>query len=170
MPSVIDLDRGVTMHKIVKFVGVNKFEADQAFGGMCIYMYKDEPGVYYDDHGRKVPEALAEKAGFPIKEHAKQRAIREATAKFKEQMAAQLRVGDEELTVIKAAGDWQVLRLPLGRAKIVDRETGESVTPTVMTEADALMLLDQLTGAKSETDAAVREAKAQNRKPPTEDA
>lgn len=42
-----------------------KFDA-HGKSGPKIYMYKDEPGVYYDAHGKEVPAVVAKAAGYNI--------------------------------------------------------------------------------------------------------
>jgi hypothetical protein len=151
---VIDVDRGVTIRQIVKFDKTNqhKFEGDIKYGGLTVYMYKDEPGVYYDVHGNKVPEGIAKLAGYPIDKLAKARRRKEALLAFDEQMRQQLAMEpDEESRVLAEDGDWAVMSLPNGRAKIVDKETGASITPITLPEKDALLLLKELTNAATDT-------------------
>jgi hypothetical protein len=145
LPS-IDVDRGVSIRQIVKFDEKNprKFEPDATYGGLTIYMYKNEPGVYYDVHGKKLPEALAKKAGFDTSTNAKLRKKRAAMADFEKQMAEALALEVEEEEVLAQKGDWKVVALPMDRAKIVDVETGDTVTAVPMPRKDALMLLDNL--------------------------
>lgn len=146
---IIDVDRGVTIRQVVKFDKVNpsKFNPDPQYGGLTVYMYVDAPGVYYDVHGRVVPEGLAEMAGFEIKALAKQRHKREALEAFNKKLTAEFatEVGDEE-EIIAEDGDWKVVALPMQRAKIVDKSSGEAITAVPMPRADALVLLAHLTG------------------------
>lgn len=145
----IDVDRGVSMRQVVAFDKINpaKFQPDPKYGGLTVYMYLDAPGVYYDVHGRIVPEGLAEMAGFDVKVNAKLRNKREAMNQFEKRLAQELLLedGDEEV-VIAQEGDWKVLALPMERAKIVDITTGEPITAVPMPRADALVLLAHLSG------------------------
>lgn len=147
LPS-IDVDRGVSIRQVVKFDTKNphKYEPDPAYGGLTVYMYKDEPGVYYDVHGKKLPEALAKKAGFDTSLMAKMRKKREAMKDFETQLANALALEVEEEIILGQKGDWKVVALPMERAKIVDIETGDVVTSVPMPRADALALLDNLVG------------------------
>lgn len=146
--SKIDVDRGVTMRQIVRFDKDNphKFEADATYGGMIVYMYKDDPGKYYDVHGKPLPEGIAKKAGFPVDRHAKMRKKREAMEAFEQKLRQELAAEMDEEVILAEAGDWKVVALPMDRAKVVDKETGEAVTAVPMPQADALALLEHLTG------------------------
>lgn len=155
----IDVDRGVTIRQIVKFDKVNqhKFEPDMKYGGLTVYMYKDDPGIYYDVHGNKIPDGMAKLAGYPVDKLSKARRKKEALQIFEREMAKQLNMEeDEEVRILAEAGDWQVIGLPAGRAKIIDKETGDLITRTLMPEKDALALLKELT----DTDADLKVATA----------
>lgn len=146
MPE-IDVDRGVSIRQITKFENQHKFAPDPKYGGLTVYMYVDEPGIYYDVHGRIVPEGLAQMAGFEIDKLAKLRNKREAMAKFEKRLAQELALEteDDEVVIIQE-GDWKVVALPMDRAKIVDIATGEAITAVPMPRSDALVLLAHLTG------------------------
>lgn len=152
LQGAIDVDRGVSIRQVVKFddKNPNKFEADVKYGGMTIYMYKDEPGKYYNVHGKEIPEGMAALAGYPVEKLAKARRKKEAMAAFTRELENQLALEMDEEVILKEDGDWKVVAMPAGRAKIVDKETGSLVTPQPMTRKDALELLKHLTGtAKS---------------------
>lgn len=159
----IDIDRGVTLRQIVAFndpSNPRKFEPDINYGGMAVYMYKDEPGVYYDVHGKPVVEAIAKKAGFPTDKLAKAKRRRDAVAALEAQFRAELDADDQEEEVVLAeAGGYKVVSLPMGRAKVVDKDTGDSVTPVPMPVEAAKVLLGELT--KGIEAATVVEAKQQ---------
>lgn len=149
----IDIDRGVTIRQIVAFDKGNpyKFLPDAKYGGLTVYMYKDTPGVYYDVHGKELPEAIAALAGYPVDKLAKVRHKRQAMQAFENRLAQELALeSEEEEVILKEDGDWKVIAMPMDRAKIVDKETGEAVTAVPMPKADALALLKQL--AKTASD------------------
>lgn len=163
----IDLDRGVTIRQIVAFTdhtNPRHYEPDINFGGLAVYMYKDDPGKYYDAHGKPLPEGIAERAGFPVGKLAKARKRKEAVAKLEAQFRAELEADElDEVRVIAEAGEWQVIELPMGRAKVVDKETGDSVTPVPLPIEAAKVLLGELTktaeAVKVETVTATKGAK-----------
>lgn len=157
MQGKIDVDRGVQIRQIVKFDSHNRarYDADLRYGGIFVYMYKDEPGVYYDVHGNVLPVKLAENAGYPVAHNAKQLKMARATAEFKEQMRQALELEAEaERVVLAEAGDWQVLQLPMGRATVVDKATGKPVVAVTMMEAEALLFLQNLTQGDEEVNVA----------------
>lgn len=145
----IDIDRGVTIRQIVAFndpANPRKYEPDINYGGMAVYMYKDEPGVYYNAHGQKVPEPIAERAGFPVAKLARAKARRDAVHALEEEFKRQKAVEDvEDNEVLVEGGGYQVIALPLGRAKVVDTETGQPVTPVPMPVPAAKVLFAELT-------------------------
>ena len=147
LQGAIDVDRGVTIRQIVKFDEKNrhKFEPDPQYGGLTVIMYKDAPGTYFDVHGHKVPEEIAGKAGFPIAQLAKARKHREKLAELDQMLRLELNLENEEEIIMEQAGDYKVIALPMDRAKIVDIETGNSVTPVPMPRSDAMMLFKSLT-------------------------
>lgn len=151
--QAIDVDRGVTMRQTVVFDKNNpsKFLPDPRYGGVTVYMYKDEPGIYYDAHGNKVPEGVAKIAGFDTGKLAKLRHKREAMAQFEAKLRKQLELENQDAQVVIAeAGDWQVIEMPLDRAKIVDKTTGALVTAVPMAKGEALLFLATLTETAEE--------------------
>jgi len=154
----IDVDRGVSIRQVVKFDGP-KFEPDEKYGGLTVYMYKDTPGVYFDVHGNKLPDAIAKRAGYPVERLAKARAKREAMQHFEQRLSQELAMEADEEVILAEEGGWKVLGLPMGRAKVVDVETGEPVTAVPMLRDDALAFLAELTGTQKEVEAAAQSEK-----------
>lgn len=124
----IDLNRGVRIrvHKPT---------------GMRIYMYKDDPGVYYNAHGKTVPIVLAAECGFPVDELSKLKkrklAMKEAADAIDREMA--LSNVYKRDVVLKEAGDYKLIDGKLGRAIIKDND-GNLITalPIAMEAAEAL--------------------------------
>lgn len=154
----IDVDRGVHMKQIVKFdeKNPNSFTPDNKYGGLMVYMYVDEPGLYYDVHGKNVAEGMAALAGFDVNKFAKARKRREALAAYDKRLEQELSLEKDEEVILAEAGDWRVIALPLQRARVIDIETGEAVTAAPMTQADALELLKHLVGTGDEAEAAAK--------------
>lgn len=144
--GAIDLDRGVTMRQIVKFNDKGGFLPDPAYGGMQVFMYKDEPGVYYNIHGKKLPEAIAKRAGFDTEKHAKMRKFREADQAFKAQLAKELALELGEEVILAENKDYKVVAMPMERAKIIDKDTGNAINSVPMPKADAMVLFEELNG------------------------
>ncbi len=150
----IDIDRGVTIRQIVAFndpSNPRKYEPDINYGGMAVYMYKDEPGVYYNAHGQVVPEPIAERAGFPTAKLAKAKRRRDAVAALEAQFRAELDADEQEAEIVLAEGaGYKVVQLPMGRAKVVDADTGLAVTPVPMPVEAAKVLFGELTKTPGE--------------------
>lgn len=138
MPQHIDYDRGV--HKRT------------GPGGIEVYMYKDDPGVYLNAYGTPLPESIAEAAGFDVATN------RKAKLK-KERVAAALRAVDADLASLEGEPDaeevvtkeqdgWKIIDIGLGRRLIKDPE-GNQITPQSMPQEQAESLLAQLAGPPS---------------------
>lgn len=152
--QAIDVDRGVMMRQTVKFDkdNPNKFMPDARYGGIVVYMYKDEPGEYYDVHGNKLPEGVAKLAGFETGKYAKLKAKRRAMQQFEEKLRKELELeSSEEEVILAEAGDWKVVQLPMGRAKVIDKTTGALVTAVPMGEGEAMVFLQMLTDSEAES-------------------
>lgn len=145
----IDVDRGV----------VSRLHRET---GVRVYMYYDAPGYYYDEHSNSLAEAFAEQAGFPIKEHAKERFKREKMKEFMAKVDQSLAEAEEaqDKEVLAEKGNYKVLAMAYGTAIVVD-ENGQRITPLPVAMAQAKGLLDAL--VPSEPDAIV-EAKGKAKK------
>lgn len=124
----IDLDRGVWMRSHPSI-------------GMDIYMYVDDPGVYYDAHGNGVPKELAEAAGFDVetlqKEHLRKTAMDNAMAEI------DAKYGSHEKKVVKESGGYQVWDLGLGRYNVTDAK-GNLLNKVPITKEQYEVLLKHL--------------------------
>jgi hypothetical protein len=138
--AAIDLDRGVHMR------------TNAQAGGIQIYMYVDQPGVYYDPFGNEVPDVLAEGAGFDVSLLAKQRKLKEmkekAVAAITEEFEKADIVGKE--VVVRSRGGFTLVDLGAERHIIKDQD-GNSINPVPLPRSQADLVLDQLTpGAKDD--------------------
>lgn len=137
MMGAIDLDRGVLIRKVRD-------------ANMKIFMYFDTPGVYYNVHGKEVPEAVAVSAGFDVAKYSKQRFKREKMKQFEKEIELQLSLedeGDAPPAVLAEAGGFKVLDAKLGNVWVVDAE-GEKMNDRPITEAAGMKLLEVLTTAE----------------------
>lgn len=155
MSAAIDVDRGIVFKQVVKFdaKNKNKFEPDEQYGGLAVYMYIDTPGVYYNVHGKEVPAAMAQKAGYDVTHLGKLRGKQLALAEFDRKLRAELEIElAEDEVVLAEAGEWKIIGLPADRAKVVDKETGEPVTAVPMSRSDAKKLLAELVAVNAQVD------------------
>lgn len=129
----IDLNRGVLS---------KKEHSSEAW----FYMYVDEPGVYFNEHGIEIPEALAATAGFDIEVYGKAKRKREllkdAYAKIEAQIGAD-EASPQNQKVIAERGEWKVIEVGLGNVNIVHVD-GDKLNAMPMAKAAALKLFDQL--------------------------
>lgn len=63
--------------------------------GMAVYMLHRDPGVYLNDHGKRIPEAIAAQAGFDVEHWGRLRkrneAMRKANAAIEAEFAVEAR-------------------------------------------------------------------------------
>lgn len=131
MTSKIDLDRGVV---------VSRMPLDK--GGMYIYMYQDDPGIYVNEHGHRIAESLASEVGFDTKRWQKERIKRDRIAQFKSEVEAELELASvERETVVKEAKGFTIVELPGGRGNVKDPDGNlMNIQPISMADAEALLV------------------------------
>lgn len=78
--------------------------------GMAVYMSYREPGTYYNDHGRKVPEQFAMAAGFETEYWGKIRRREEAKAATLRSIDAEFADGLKQRTVWEH-GEYRVVEV-----------------------------------------------------------
>ena len=134
MAMKINLDRGVV---------VSRQKVEQ--GGVYVYMYMDEPGIYLNEHGHKVSESFAASVGLDVAKYAKERIRRDKMAEYKKQVEAELALVDVETEVVlKEVNGFKLIELPAGRANVKDAD-GELINTTPIPLYDAEVLLKALT-------------------------
>jgi hypothetical protein len=128
----IDVDRGV----------VSRLHRET---GVRVYMYFDAPGYYYDEHSNSLSEDFAEQAGFPVKDHAKDRFKREKMKAFMSQVDRSLAEAEEaqDKEVVAEKGGYKILAMAYGTALVVD-ENDQRITPLPIPMIQAKGLLDAL--------------------------
>lgn len=129
----IDLNRGVLAKK-------------EGVSGAWFYMYADEPGVYFNEHGIEIPEGLAATAGFDIENYgkAKRKAdmLRDAYAKIEAQVGADEASPHNQKLLIER-GEWKVIEVGNGNVNIVHTD-GDKMNSMPIPKAAGLKLFDQL--------------------------
>lgn len=127
MPAKIDVNRGVLMTKHP--------------AGFAVYMYKQDPGTYYDAHGNEVPDQVAKAAGFDVPKYKRthdlftQRKLVEA--KIAEQMGAVLH------EVMKERAGFKLVHIG-NDVYHVENPNGDRVTPVAVPEVVAIALMEEL--------------------------
>ena len=112
---------------------------------MEVHMYFDDPGVYYDSHGRVLPDAVAAKAGFNVKREAAKRikvmAQREVMAELADVAAERSR------DIIENRGGYQLVAIDDTMFTVSDGEH-DLMAPNV--EQAARVLFNELAGPADE--------------------
>lgn len=118
----IDYDRGVLIKQI-------------ASTGMEVFMYRNDPGVYYTAHGSEVNKALAELAGFDVTRHTAMREHRQRVNRASEMIAKELEVdnGVGKRIVVQEVAGFKMVDLGKGRYWVED-EHGPLNKGTVLTK------------------------------------
>lgn len=129
----IDVNRGVMMMQ-------------HRASGIKIYMYMDDPGLFYDAHGNKVTDKIAKEAGFDTYELTKKRMLKEKMAEAYDRIAAELETANEgEKKVLKERNGFRLMEETLGRASIQDME-GNTLTNGPKALEEAKIIFDTLAG------------------------
>lgn len=117
--SGIDFDRGVKIRQDDKT-------------GIQIYMYKDEPGVYYDRHGRRVPETLAKQAGFDVARFARLRQHKQKVKDFFDAIEdlEKVDLGLAQQAVAREKAGFKLVFLPLNRAVVLGPDGQQMCKPS----------------------------------------
>lgn len=127
----IDLDRGVM---ICTLPGAK----------MDIFMYLDQPGVYFDCHGNPVPEGLARAAGFPVETLAKKRRMAEEMEKTKALIEAKLQIAKTSEVYAEKDG-YKVVHFPETGMAVVESGAGR-LTPEPVPLSLATTIFGELCG------------------------
>lgn len=126
----IDLDRGVS----IRVHG----------SGMRIYMYKDEPGVFYDPTGGRVKPELAAEAGFNVEELTRERKKLAALAAAKRRIDEEFATAEDDMrSILSVDTGHEVRHLGFGNYAVFDA-SGRQLTKRAMTKAQATALLEGL--------------------------
>lgn len=126
----INLDRGVTKRN--------------TGGGIAVYMYKDEPGVFRSAFGNVISDDLAREAGFPVDALAQERRKRSQMAQAVKEIEAQYNEASRSAPkVIMEREGWQLVSIGMGMHNVLTPD-GSAVNPTPMAAEAAGRLLNAL--------------------------
>lgn len=89
---------------------------------MEVFMYRDQPGVYYTAHGQEVNVALAKMAGFDVERHAKVRQHQLRSQAADATIAQELGIADGRIEhiVVKEEAGFKLVDIGLGRFWVED--------------------------------------------------
>ena len=131
----IDLNRGVSK----RIVPDSK---------ITVCMYKDDPGIYYDIAGRLLPEKIAAKAGFNIKNESTRRKKILKLKEAREEIEKEFSSVDEN-EVFYQRGPYKAIARGNNGAEIID-EDGNKISSGVMPKTEAKTLIDAMFDNKEE--------------------
>ena len=80
--------------------------------GMAVYMRFDKPGLWYNDHGKRVPDVIAAQAGYDIEDLSRLRKRDEAIARVTAGVEAEFAVAKKR--VVAEADDYRVIEVAKG--------------------------------------------------------
>ncbi len=129
----INLNRGVTI------------KIDPSSGAR-VYMYKDMPGMFLNEHGHEVAESLAARCGFAIKDLARQRLKREALATASAEIEAEFESekAEQNSKVIKETEDgYKIKQFAFGRCWVFGPDN-DKMHDKPLTKQEAFHLLKVL--------------------------
>lgn len=130
----IDLNRGVTI----------RYHPS----GMAVYMYKAEPGVFYNAFAVEVTAKVAAQAGFNTNTLLKERQKRDRIAHAHAAIEREFAGAHESREVLERAG-YKVFHVGLGNHDLVDPE-GNKLNPVPLPEEATMRLLDALCPPEAE--------------------
>jgi hypothetical protein len=125
----IDLDRGVQMSSHPSL-------------GIDIYMYIDDPGIYYTAHGNPISSELARAAGFDVDAFEKKHKIKLALAKANQTVLDEFNENPGPKLVEERDG-FKIMDIGMGRHNVVGPD-GDVLHKTPITLEQANILLDNL--------------------------
>lgn len=132
--------------------------------GMEVFMYRNEPGVYYTAHGTEVNKALAEMAGFDVARHTALREHKKRVALASETIAKELDVlnGVGARVVKEELGGFRLVDIGKGRF-LVEDDHGPLNQGTVLTYQMAKTVFDACVGDLRKSTVAVDDSRGRKR-------
>lgn len=113
--------------------------------GFRVVMYKDDPGVYYDERGEEIADTFAKQAGFDVEDLGRQRRKKQRLAHYQAQVEEEFATDQEDterLLSTNAAG-LEVKHVGGGKYAILDGE-GDRLTKKPLTKDEAQQLIEDM--------------------------
>lgn len=110
--------------------------------GIAVYMYWNQPGVYYGDHGNELPEAMAKAARYDVEKFRRERQKREALGAASVAIEKEFAASNTRDVVLERE-QYKLLRIA-DELYIIEYEDGTKMTPNPLPEDIARRVFDQL--------------------------
>jgi hypothetical protein len=119
----------------------------QGPGGMSVYMYNDDPGVFLNERGAIVSDAIASQAGFDVASLAKARRRKLALSKAQAGIDAEYAT-EENSNIIEERGEYRLVEVAQGHFQIhfVEEDGKGSPLSGILTRQAAAKLFLDLAG------------------------
>lgn len=130
--------------------------------GMTVWMYLDDPGVYFDDHLALVPDAVAKEAGFNVERNRKLRIRNEELKRVRAVMDEKLQI-DSTTQIMAESGRYRLEQYENGMARVVTDDGPLFSTPMTFSIAEALfksLTENPVAGTEGEKEPEQKEAAA----------
>lgn len=114
---------------------------------MDIYMFIDDPGVYFSAHGDKIDPELARAAGFDVDDQSRRQQIKQALKKASDEVLA--RFGEAKVATVLEREGFKIIDLGLGRHNVLAPD-GDLLNKAPLPLEQAKILLDHLAPKKVE--------------------
>lgn len=111
--------------------------------GVEVYMYMDTPGVYLNAFGTPVADEMADQAGFPVGQFAKDKLKKERMAAALSFIEAELSDGPKVGEPIDERDGFKLVAVALDGFRVLDPD-GNSLTPVPLPQKAAQALFNQL--------------------------
>jgi hypothetical protein len=119
--------------------------------GMAVYMLHSDPGVYLNDHNKKIPPTLAAEAGFDIAHWARLKKRNDARRLANQAIDLEFDQAADEARVVASFEEYAVVEIQEGVCNITF--DGEPLNVRPVSLEVALRRFEELTGVAAPADA-----------------
>lgn len=131
--------------------------------GIEVFMYKREPGVFYNIFGKVLPEEIAADAGFDVAALTKHKLAREKMVEAQAAIEAELGLGAAQRKVIKEEKGYSLIQLGSGLCTM--EYEGQQISAVALPKAQAEKLFNRLANpAGDKPQHSVQEAASKSKK------
>lgn len=121
--------------------------ARQGPGGVSVFMYNDDPGVFLNERGAPVSERFAEAAGFDVQTLGKMRRKKQAMAAAARGVESEFEQEVGNSNIVLERGEYRLVEVANGHFQIHFVETdgrGSPLSASILTRKAAEKLFDEL--------------------------